>query len=50
MDRLVGAAAAMMQGGGGAYLHHYAKHGVGRDVFEEALATTEQILYDYRQL
>ena len=24
--------------------------GVGRDVFEDALATTEQILHDYRQL
>jgi hypothetical protein len=32
------------------YMHHYERHGVGRDVFEEALATTEQILYDYRQL
>ena len=48
LERLVASAAGML--GAGAYLHHYDRHGVGREVFDEALATAEQMLHDYRQL
>eukprot|EP01047_Picozoa_sp_COSAG01_P027846 COSAG01_NODE_1852_length_9061_cov_50.987949_3_plen_520_part_00 len=48
LDRVVGASARMLEVG--AYLHHYERHGVGRDTFSEHLATAEQILFDYRSL
>ena len=33
-----------------AYLHHYARHGVGPEVFDEQMAVLEQVLFDYNSL
>jgi tubulin delta len=45
LNALVGRASEMLQAG--AYVHHYAKHGVGRDDFEDRIAILEQVLGEY---
>ena len=48
LDRVLEAASRLLEAR--AYVHHYERHGIGLDEFQQRLVKAEQILFDYRQL